>query len=323
MNLFEKCLVLGGPVLLAFSCAGGLFGADTGYKLTSTMSLAAVSMPSSGNWEWSHGAFVVVEMIDPLVKSFTVLDRDGSASFYDFSIPDTTHIWVHGFDRDYAGNLVFAGRATSSEGRYAPFIAIKPRDGSETRLIRTYPYWPVLLCVAPDGSIWTTGEEMTPEGKSSGPGVNPNGDVVRHFDQSGRLIGSAVPRQTVLPGWRSAQGYLVATTRQIGWYSPVRGQGAYVELDPSLDGYKVYKGVPDEKGQAAGFALTDSGKVFVTHYTPNKQATYALDRASNQWTEVPLPDSSLVAAGSEKETIVFKGLKGLLFFDPLQSLSNR
>jgi hypothetical protein len=165
---------------------------------------------------------------------------------------------------------------------------------------------------------------MTPEGKTSGPGVNPNGDVVRHFDRSGKLLGSAIPRKAVSPGWRTYHGYLVATADRVGWYSPVNGQGTYVELSPTLDSFNVYSGIADSKGQAAGFALTESGKVFVTHYKPEKQATYMLDRALRQWKEVTLPEAdSLKVIGSERDTLVFESVKGLLFFDAPQSLANR
>lgn len=168
-------------------------------------------------------------------------------------------------------------RAYSSDGKLAPFIAIKASRQRDTQLIRTFPYWPVLLSVAPDGTIWTTGEEMTSDRKLSGDGVNPNGDVVRHFDRSGKLIGSAIPRQTVSPPFRDSHGYLVAKSDRIGWYSPVQGNGIYVELSPVRPkGYRVYAGLLGEKGQANGFALTDSGEVFVTRHTPQKQGTYTL-----------------------------------------------
>lgn len=123
---------------------------------------------------------------------------------------------------------------------------------------------------------------MTAEGKLSGPGVNPNGDVVRHFDRSGKLIGSAVPRQTASPHSRLFHGYLAATSDRVGWYAPTRGQATYVEFSATLEKYKECRGIPNDEGQTTGFALTDSGKVFVTHYAHDKQSTYTRDPASGK-----------------------------------------
>ena len=83
---------------------------------------------------------------------------------------------------------------------------------------------------------------MTVDGKLNGPGVNPNADAVRHFDRSGKLLGSAVPLNTVIPHSRRSYGYLAATQDRIGWYSPIDGLATYVELSPRLDHYQVYSG---------------------------------------------------------------------------------
>src|SRR5579875_1583710 len=264
---------------------------DAGYVLTSSTPSTWTSVFTGGSWRWSHGAFILVDMVAPLTKTFTVVNRDGSiSSTWNFSIPDTTHLWVFGYDRDPTGDLVAAGEAYSYDGKLAPFIAIKPAKSEEVHIIRTYPYWPHLLAVAPDGTIWTAGDEMTYEQTETGDGVDRNGDAIRHFDRTGKLLGSAVPGLTVHPGWRSHEGYLVATSERVGWYAPINGPGTYVELPASHPSeYKVYKGLGDQKSQADGFALTDSGKAFVTQHTQYKQTNYLLDPVSGQWNEVAFP----------------------------------
>ena len=309
---------------LATSCA---LAADAGYVLTSSTPSTWTSVVTGGSWRWSHGAFVLVDMVAPLTKTFTVVNRDGSiSSTWNFSIPETSHLWVHGYDRDPAGDLVAAGRAYSSDGKLAPFIAIKAAKSEEVQLVRTYPYWPALLAVAPDGTIWTAGYEMTYERTYTGDGVNRNADAIRHFDRTGKLLGSGVPGLTVHPRWRTGDGYLVATSERVGWYAPIKGAGTYVELPATHPSdYKVYPGFGDEKGEADGFALTDSGKAFVTHHAHDKQTTYLLDRASGQWSEVSFPggDPRMRLEGSEKETLVFEDPKGLVFYDTPQSLAQR
>jgi hypothetical protein len=194
--------------LIACVSAGCVLAADAGYVLTSSTPSTWTSVVTGGSWRWSHGAFILVDMVAPLTKTFTVVDRDGFiSSAWNFSIPETSHLWVLGYDRDPAGDLVAAGRAYSYDGKLAPFIAIKPAKGGEVQIIRTYPYWPALLAVAPDGTIWTAGYEMTYERTYTGDGVNRNGDAIRHFDRTGKLLGSAVPALTVHPRWRTGDGY--------------------------------------------------------------------------------------------------------------------
>src|ERR1700761_8136222 len=321
MSLFNSSFRLGRPALAALFFTGCAFAADPAFVLTSTTAINGSTIVSGGNWRWAHGGFIMVDMVNPLVKSFTVAGRDGSIlSSFDFSIPETTHVWVLGFDRDSAGNLVFSGEAYSSDGRLAPFIGIKPPNGGDVHLIRTYPYWPVALALAPDGTIWTVGGEWTYDRKSSGDSINPNGDAVRHFDRTGKLLGSAIPGQTLHPKYRHTDGFLVATADRVGWYSPTQGPGTYIEFSPANPKeYKVYSGLPDAKSRAQGFALTDSGKAFVTNEVDYKIATYTLDRATNQWTAVSFPSSDssspLTLRGSEKDTLVLEGVHGLHFFD--------
>ena len=323
-NKFSSILSFAFIACLATGCA---LAADAGYVLTSSTPSTWTSVVTGGSWRWSHGAFILVDMVAPLTKTFTVVNRDGSiSSTWNFSIPDTTHLWVFGYDRDSAGNLVAAGEDYSYDAKLAPFIAIKPAKSGEVQIIRTYPYWPALVAVAPDGTIWTTGDEMTYERELSVDGVRSNGDMVRHFDRTGKLLGSAVPGLTIHPSWRSHDGYLVATSERVGWYAPIDGPGTYVELPASHPSdYKVYKGLGNQKSQADGFALTDSGKVFVTQHAHYEQTTYALDKASGQWSEVSLTgaDPMVRLEGSEKETLVFEDPKGLGFYDMAQSLANR
>jgi len=109
-----------------------------------------------------------------------------------FPSPITARLWVRGYHRDYAGNLVAAGHAYSTDGKLALFIAIKSPKSADVQLIRTYPYWPAMLAIAPDGTIWTTGIEMTYERELTGPGVNSNGcsPALRSNRKAARLRGS-------------------------------------------------------------------------------------------------------------------------------------
>src|SRR5579875_1197771 len=140
MKPADRYLAISRLALVACLATSCVLAADAGYVLTSITPSTWTSVVTGGSWRWSHGAFILVDMVAPLTKTFTVVNRDGSiSSTWNFSIPDTSQLWVFGYDRDPAGNLVAAGEAYSYDGKLAPFIAIKPAKSDEVQIIRTYP----------------------------------------------------------------------------------------------------------------------------------------------------------------------------------------
>lgn len=274
----------------------------------------AIAMRSAnvGLEKWCHGHVVSTDVSQLDAVTFTIADPQGEALEFTFSLPNTTRIWVHGFDLDSAGTLVFSGMTYSSEGRLAPFIAIKGNADKTATLIGTFPYFPYAISVAPDGSIWTVGGE-TINGRTSGPGIDPNAGVLRHFDRSGRLIGSALPQSALKATGRIVDGFLVATATKVGWYSSTTGPGVYVEMTPDLKTQNAYAGMPGPagSGQVLGFVLTESGEAYLTWNVPKlSRTTYQLDRSANRWVDVNIPhlenNFAPVLRGDENGALVFR-----------------
>ncbi len=115
--------------------------------------------------------------------------------------------------------------------------------------MRTAPYWPYMLSIAPDGTFWTLGCEMVND-KVSAPELDPNAGVLRHFDREGKLLRSALPQAQFVNGstisFRVSSGTIAATRNRVGWYGPRWGRGGeYVEIDSSSMAMHTYPGLPD------------------------------------------------------------------------------
>ena len=290
---------------------------------------SAFSAPASGGLsKWRHGSLVSVEKRNPAAPTFTLAGANGAiSSQFTFALPSVNRIWVHDFDLDVTGAVVFCGKCYSSEGQLAPYVAIRPLQGEKISVIRTAPFVAYMVSVAPDATIYTVGLESV-NGHPSGEGSNPNGDVVRRFDRSGGLIRSAFPRlQLSRAALRTESGYLAVTSNRVGWYSPVDGEGVYVEMSPDLRSSKVYAGLPSSLGfgMVLGFALTESGGAYLTYSSYSGSAdrpTFTLDRQANRWAQIPLPttvggEASWVLKGEENGMLVLRGERALHFVAPV------
>src|ERR1700685_245089 len=298
------------------SCAialGALGACATGpdIQLVSTQKLTMPHEAVYGLEKWRHGHMITVDTGVTDSATFIIASpQDSDRVVFSFSPPHTARTWISDYDLDGRGAVVFCGQSYSSDGRLAPFIGVREPAAADIRVIRTYPYHPKVISAAPDGTIWTAGVES--ELVEGSPVVNQNGDVIRHFDRLGRLIGSAVPSGEIYPP-RTVYGILVATSSRVGWYSPDGGKGTvYVEMSPDLRSSTRYPGMPDPHGygKVMGFTLSENGDAYLTWEDRTGRATYRLDRTLKQWVKVAVPqlqkDSAPILNGEEEGVLVFR-----------------
>ncbi len=127
---------------------------------TKTIALDSLADQHRGEMKWSHGAFLFQALGVGLPPTFYTLDREGRlVSSATASMPDVGHVVVIGFDRWDDNSIVFIGQADSAYGETVPFIGLISADARMQRVIRTAPYYPYMLTVAPDGTFWTLGYE--------------------------------------------------------------------------------------------------------------------------------------------------------------------
>jgi hypothetical protein len=271
---------------------------------------------------WSGGAFLVAEGTLAEPSSFAAYDRMGRviSNIY-FSIPEASHTFVHGFTRGEDGIVAVCGASYASDGRGAPFIGWVSSDGMSQHLIRTEPYHAILISVAPDGTFWTIGYELNPDkSKAKESPLNPNAGLLRHFDRTGRTLGSFVPGSTVsnISLVLADHSNLAASAVSVGWLSHnFRGDGAYVEV--TQDGRTETYPLPQLQKQGGGLlvdgiAMTEMGDVFVAMRTAGAQnnsfGVFTLDRATRQWSPIPIAsagigEGSSVLFGANGSELVF------------------
>jgi hypothetical protein len=165
--------------------------------------------------------------------------------------------------------------------------------------------------------VWAVGREVAYDADGKFKGVDLSRDVLRHFDASGKLIGSAVPLGTV-GVIRSLSGYLAATQDRLGWYSPTDGVGSYVEFSPDMKVLDSYPTPPALGGHSItwGFALTPAGNAYVVIAYPVGErlapVLYERSRSSRTWisvTGVPLSPKGVfpMLEGNDGESLIFMG----------------
>jgi hypothetical protein len=308
---------------MSWAGASGLSASDT-LSETETIPLDFTTsgklMPTT--LKWTHDGFY---RLARYASVFYKLDsQDPTVPPIALSIPGASFTFVQDFDVTPGRTVIAAGFA-ESDGRRAHFIAIIPQNGP-TRVIRTTPYWPFLLTVAPDGSIWTTGAEERYDESGHAIGTNPDAAVLRHFDPSGVLIGASETERTA-PRSALSSGFLVATSRGVAWYGPKDGPAQYfMEWSSDSQTMTRYAGItssisslprggsaPSNEEHATGFSVTDAGKALLSTTIANSNGDvithnlYAFDRTSQTWRKLSLPTTALSTLfGSRGESLVFR-----------------
>ncbi|HTU43570.1 MAG TPA: hypothetical protein VMF91_00810 [Bryobacteraceae bacterium] len=291
-----------------------------------SIALDTLTDQTRGSIEWSHGGFLFQNVSGGGPPTFYTLDREGQLiSEATPVMPESGYVSVSSCDRRDDNSIVFIGQAWSAHGQPASLIGLISADGTTERIIRTAPYHPYMLSIAPDGTFWTLGLEMV-DRDISAPGLDPKAGVLRHFDRSGKLLGASGPQSQFVKLYTTGRldyGYLSSVNNRIGWYAPRSGAGGqYVEMDLDSMTPRTYPGLPElpELGLVVCFRLTESGNAFLSVYdNKSKHATtYMFNRETHKW----LPLEGTVASqrpgpyliGVDGEQLVFRDWKSNAMF---------
>jgi hypothetical protein len=232
----------------------------------------------------------------PVIRAFSLSGQE--LPRISFSVPGAERTAVFGFGRSSDGTTVLCGNAFAAGGQGASYIAFIPASSQNPMVVRSTPYSPYTLTVAPDGTIWTAGYEVS-GGSEAGAGVNRSAGVLRHFDKSGKVLGAFLPRTSFKNIQMVEYGYLGAAVNRVGWYSGPRvGPGAeYFEVSTTGE-INQSSGIPLQTRDAVtGLALTDDGNTFVSIRRANSGAfLLKLDKATQTWLPVRTIGGSLYGA---------------------------
>jgi hypothetical protein len=284
-------------------CALAAAGADT--LAVTGVTTIAYDFGGKPLAHWTGSALTQLDDTSEAAPVLRAFDRDGKPILNLLvTIPDAKFIQVIDYARGFDGSLAISGTAYSGDQRAAAFLTSISPDGQQQRVVRTSPYVPYVVAVAADATIWTAGWEIM-----DGVIVNPNHDVIRHFDPSGRLLRSFVPASSLKvyenrlhPAERSR---LVVSHDRIGWYSEL--SRVYMEFSP--DGSVINRYPTADLGanrSLTGVGLCEDGGLFVSavsHAKPKQRwQVQTLDRLTGNW-HVAMPVDS--AAGSATFGVVF------------------
>jgi hypothetical protein len=299
-------------------------------RLGGTEDINPIDEQLSRGMKWSHGAYFVMDCVAGQPPVFYSLDRSGTwTDTAHFQNSEPTQFGVFSSDRESDGTIVFSGETWTAPRVASPFLAWTSADGQTQRMIRTEPYFPYEVAVAPDGSIWTLGFEMVNLDPKD-PAVNKEAHALRHFDRGGNLIGSAFPQSQFdrYQRTRLDQGLLAVGRDRLGWYGPREGEATYTEISLDTMTMKQYSGSAGDASKfyfAEGLALTDSGiaSISIDYHSPDARTNYVLDRTSSKWLPVSVPlmggfKFTPALIGSDGDSLVFKYGRESGFFTVMQ-----
>jgi hypothetical protein len=304
-------------------------------RIGRTEDISAIDEQMHRGMKWSHGAYLVMDEIAGQPPIFYSVDRSGIwTDTARFENSEPTQFGVFSYDREADGTIVFSGETWIAPRVASPFLAWTSADGQTQRMMRTDPYFPYEVSVAPDGTIWTLGFEMVNLDPKD-PAVNKEAHVLRHFDRAGNLIGSAFPQSQFdrYQQIRLDQGILVANRDRLGWYGPrqygpQQREATYTEISLDTMTMKEYSGIAGNASKfhfAEGLALTDSGiaSISIDDGSASVRTNYVLDRTSSKWLPVSVPlmggfKFTPRLIGSDGESLVFKYGRESGFFSVMQ-----
>jgi hypothetical protein len=274
---------------------------------------------NDGREPFFSGGFVLKVQSDRAENAeMQALDLQGALSAdVVLRIPGAKTVTVRSMARSVEGWFAIGGYFVAEDDPVGEFIYIADNDGKSSNIIRTDPFAPRTVAIAADGTIWAAGNVY---GRKSAPSdADPAGGVLRHFDRTGRLLGSFFPESALDDRVRTAQGILSASQDRVGWISTgnfrqgVGLPGSYVEI--ARDGsQQTYPLPPIEQAlgsRVLGLALTDDGSAFATGLgSDGTVKVFSLNREQRSWEQVMIPGLAETAPfliGSGGNAVAFWG----------------
>jgi hypothetical protein len=245
---------------------------------------------------WNGHFLIGIELNRSSAPIIWTIDANGRKEEIEFSIPEAAEIIVWNLAGSADGTVVVGGTAVGGDSQGSGFVGIIPPDRSRKTVVRTYPFIPYAVTVAPDGVIWAAGWNVGAKGRDY--------SVLARFDSSGRLLSSRVMN---VKGTRPANDASYASTLRssgdrVGWLTAGL---EYVEF--KLDGQEAgrFAGPPwiaDNPLRATIALRNDDEVIAAAHIVGNSM--WALDRAKRSWSPVQVSGGPL---GARATTYGFDG----------------
>ncbi len=241
---------------------------------------------------WSGYALIGVRMNrtpDPTIWA------SSSAGIEDlrFTIPGAGQLIIWSVAASGDHTIAIAGTAVGGDSQGSGFIAIIPPDRSKKMVVRTAPYIPRAIAIAPDRVIWTVGWD-----KEDGKRIF---NVLKRFSPAGALLSSGHLAVKPIPGASISDVAYASALRcsgdRVGWLT---GASEYLEF--SFDGREIgrFEAPPWHPERPVGpvlhvllnLALSEKNEVVVAGLGPIS-SVWRLDRYARQWIPVDVSGEQL------------------------------
>lgn len=137
-------------------------------------------------FRWNGSRFVGCDPCQAKSPVLFSVDSQGNREEIIFSLPGAGFVGALDYAAGRDGALVVVGYAVNNVPQTAFFIAWISPDRKRQIVTETWPYYPRIVTVGPDGTIWTMGQVK--RDTSMAP-LHYN--VLRHYDPSGKLLAAA------------------------------------------------------------------------------------------------------------------------------------
>jgi hypothetical protein len=164
------------------------------------------------------------------------------------------------------GAILAAGWAIMQDGSTPGYIAKTDLGGNTIQSVETGAFKPEQICEAPDGTVWSLGKAVRPDGAPV-----PDTEIVRHYSFEKGLLHSFLPESTVeglmnsdRPWFVSFGSFLRCGKEKVSIY--LKFTDEYAEINTStfeLQRWKLDQSVV-QQGKASGLAITDDGRVYAS-----------------------------------------------------------
>ncbi len=184
------------------------------------------------------------------------------------------------------GTVAVAGGAYDAAGVITSLIAYLDSAGRPTHVIKLDGFVPILLCFTADGRLWVAGRVKP------GPGLEdpPDHDMVRIYDENGKLQSSLLRRSLFSKGGRLVSGLsqLAASSRKVVFFNYETGDVA--EMSHGGEVLATRRVPLPPQTFATGLAVSDGSEIAISRQRPdpaNRRTELVdlclLDANANRW----------------------------------------
>ena len=230
--------------------------------------------------KWERGRLVQIDHATSTVFAF---DDQGQVVMSSRIWPaNSLQVRLYNMAVSPSGTYAVEGTAISGEGAPTAFIVLIDAAGRTTKVVQTSPAAAFSLRFADDGTLWAVVRVHDDRFEEAS-----DYDMLRHYDASGVLIQTALPRKRFhTKGCPMRLPILTTSGSKIGLYADVAMTWIELSFTGDVLGHWSFP-TPDsgQRLQVQNVALTDTGDLLVSastigRNTKGKHGVYLFDRGS-------------------------------------------